>query len=250
MSRKLPSTPDSQYRWVPGEDPQTESEIDKFFRSDAIERLKELMCDIGRRLWHKDFVDGNGGNLTIRVGDNLVLCTPTGNSKGFLKPDMMCLVDMEGRQLAGTRLCTSEILTHLGVMERQPDAKACCHAHPPTATGFAVAGVTPDRFLTPEAEVFLGEVGLSEYREPGSIANGEAVGRAAAKHLCVLMRNHGVMTIGKYLEVAYWRMENIEAICRTYLAARSVHPQGALPKISGDDVKYILELYEQVSERG
>ena len=250
MKLQVPSTPAPQYRWIPGSDPQTETEIYEFFHSAEIEQLKELMCDIGRRLWEKDYVDGNGGNLTIRVGDNIVLCTPTQNSKGFMTPEMMTLVDMEGRQIAGSRLCTSEILTHLGVMKSQPDAMACCHAHPPTATGFAVAGLTPQRFLTPEAEVFLGQIGLSEYRTPGSAANGKEVGRVAAEHVCVLMRNHGVMTRGNHLELAYWRMENIETICRTYLAGRAISGRDSLPQISGDEMKYILKIYEQVSAQG
>lgn len=250
MRDEAPSIPDPQYRWTPGADPRTPEEIDAFFHSAAIERLKALMCDIGRRLWQREFVDGNGGNLTIRVGDDLVLCTPTGNSKGFMTPDMMCLVDMRGRQVAGTRMRTSEILTHLGVMLRQPDAKACCHAHPPTATGCAVAGIAPERFLTPEAEVFLGEVGLAEYRNPGSAANGRAVGSAAERHLCVLMRNHGVMTRGKHLEIAYWRMENVEALCRTWLAARAALPHGSLPRITGDEARHLRELRERTSSAG
>ncbi len=99
------------------------------------------MCDIGRRIWEKDYVDGNGGNITIRVGDNLVLCTPTLISKGFMRPEELCLIDLDGRQLAGTRKRTSEALTHLGIMKRQPAAKACVHAHPPHATAFAIANV-------------------------------------------------------------------------------------------------------------
>lgn len=250
MRDQAPSTPDPQYRWTPGADPRSPAEIGRFFHSPEIERLKELMCSVGRRLWQREFVDGNGGNLTIRVGDDLVLCTPTGHSKGSMTPDMMCLVDLQGRQVAGDRVRTSEILTHLGVMQRQPDAKACCHAHPPTATGFAVAGVAPERFLTPESEVFLGQVGLAEYRNPGSAANGRSVGDAAARHQCVLMRNHGVMTRGKHLEIAYWRMENVEALCRTWLAARAARPDGEIPRITGGHARRLQELYERVSADG
>ena len=103
MSRHEPATPDLQYNWTPGADPKTEKEIETFLNSPEIKRLKELICDIGGRLWQRGFVDGNGGNLTIRVGDNLILCTPTLISKGFMKPGDICLVDMDGRQLAGAR---------------------------------------------------------------------------------------------------------------------------------------------------
>ncbi len=249
MSGKEPSTPDLQYNWTPGAGPQSEAEIDEFFTSLEIEGLKELMCDIGRRLWKKDYVDGNGGNLSIRVGDNLVLCTPTMISKGFMRPEDMCLVDMEGAQVAGTRLCTSEIHTHIGIMKRQPDAKACCHAHPPTATGFAIAGVVPPRFLMPESEVFLSEIGLAAYRTPGSPACSEIVGRLGVEHMAVFMCNHGVITRGKHIEMAYWRIEYVEALCRSYLVAREVLGGEAVPQIGGENAEIISRWYKEVSAR-
>ena len=135
--------------------------IQQFFTSPAVEAVKAQMCDIGRRMWEKDYVDGNGGNITARVAENLVLCTPTLISKGFMKPCDMCLIDLEGNQVAGTKKRTSEALTHLGIMKRQPKARACVHAHPVHATAFAVASVIPPSCLIPEAEVFLGEIGLA-----------------------------------------------------------------------------------------
>ena len=96
-----PSVPDHEHRWIRESDPQTKEEIESFFRSQAIEALKERMVDIGRRLWERNYVDGNGGNITIRVGDNLVLSTPTLISKGFMTTEDLCLVDFEGNQLAG-----------------------------------------------------------------------------------------------------------------------------------------------------
>ena len=136
-----PSVPDYEFKWTPGSDPKTPAEIEKFFDSPALQILKERICDIGRRLWQRDYTDGNGGNITIRVGDNLALCTPTLICKGFMKPEDMCLVDLDGRQLAGARKRTSEAMTHFGIMKRQPACKACVHAHPPHATAFAIANV-------------------------------------------------------------------------------------------------------------
>ena len=117
------------------------AELEAFFNSPYCHNLKEQLCDIGRRLWQRDYVDGNGGNIAIRVGEDIALCTPTLVSKGFMKPEDMCLVDFEGNQLAGTKKRTSEILMHLQIMKRQPKAVATCHCHPPYSTGFAVAGV-------------------------------------------------------------------------------------------------------------
>jgi L-fuculose-phosphate aldolase len=243
MSSREQSTPDLQFNWTPGADPKTEMEIEAFFDSPEIRRLKELMCDIGNRMWQRGFVDGNGGNLSIRVGDNLVLCTPTLISKGFMKPEDMCFVDTDGRQLAGPRKRTSEVLTHIGIMMRQPNAKACCHAHPPTATGFAIAGVAPERFLTPEAEIFLGEIGIAEFREAGSPECSELVGEMAKDHTAIFMSNHGVITWGEHIEMAYWRMENLETLCINHLVARELKGDEPIPQITGDAAEKLSNIY-------
>src|SRR4029078_3991017 len=99
-------------------------------------------------------MDGNGGNIAMRVGEDIALCTPTLVSKGFMKPEDMCLVDFEGNQLAGTLRGTSKILMHLQIMKQQPKAVATCHCHPPYSTGFAVAGVLPPTCMIPGVEVF------------------------------------------------------------------------------------------------
>ncbi len=207
--------PDHEFKWTPGKDPKTPAEIERFFHSPAIEDLKQRVCDIGRRIWEKDYVDGNGGNITVRVGDNLVLCTPTLISKGFMVPEEMCLIDLDGNQLAGTRKRTSEAMTHLGIMKRQPKARACVHAHPPHATAFAVAAVRPPTCMIPEAEVFLGEIGYAKYQTPGSPANADEVGEVGIEHQAIIMENHGVIVWGKDVEDAYWKMENVDAYCKT-----------------------------------
>jgi len=214
-----PTVPDHEFRWTPGGDPKTPAEIEAFFNSPEIRVLKERMCDIGRRMWARGYTDGNGGNLTIRVGDNLVLCTPTLISKGFMTPDDIALIDMDGRQLAGSRKRTSEAMTHLGIMRRQPLCKACCHAHPPHATAFAVAKVQPPTCLIPEADIFLGKIAIAPYQTPGSQENADTVGEVGKDNQCVLMANHGVITWGKDIEDAYWKMENADAYCQTIWVA-------------------------------
>ncbi len=214
-----PTVPDYEFRWPPGKDPKTPAEIAAFFHSPEIQILKERMCDIGRRMWAKDYTDGNGGNLTIRVGDNLVLCTPTLISKGFMTPDDIALIDLDGKQLAGSRKRTSEAMTHIGIMKRQPMCKACCHAHPPHATAFAVAKVQPPTCLIPEADIFLGKIAIAPYQTPGSQENADTVGEVGKDNQCVLMANHGVITWGKDIEDAYWKMENADAYCKTIWVA-------------------------------
>ncbi len=217
-----PILPNYEYSWKSGSDPKSAQELQRFFYSKEIQELKERICHIGRRIWEKGYVDGNGGNITIRVGDNLVLCTPTLISKGFMTPDDLCLVDLEGNQVAGTRPRTSEVNTHLGIMRRVPEAKSCVHAHPVYATAFAVSGVTPPSCLIPEPEVFLGEIGLASYETPGTPEMSDKVGEMAAKHQSILMQNHGVICWGKDVEDAYWKMENTDAFCQTVVVSRSL----------------------------
>ncbi len=236
-----PRVPDYEFHWKPGGDPKTPAEIEAFFRSPELEELKVRMCEIGDRMWKRGYTDGNGGNLTIRVGDNLVLCTPTLVSKGFMRPEQMALIDLDGNQLAGGFKRTSECLTHLGIMKRQPKAKACCHAHPPHAGAFAVAGVRPPTCMIPEAEVFLGEIGMAEYRTPGTPANAEIIGEEAVNHMSVLMLNHGVICWGKDVEDAYWKMENTDAYCQTVLLATQLKGSDLLT-ITGSQAKELIDL--------
>ena len=232
--------PDLEFRWTPGRDPRTPAEIERFFNTPAVQAVKERICEIGRRIWAKGYVDGNGGNITVRVGDDLVLCTPTLISKGFMTPADICLIDLDGNQLAGTRKRTSEAMTHLAIMKRQPRAKACVHAHPPHATAFAVAAVRPPTCMIPEAEVFLGEIGYAKYETPGTPAVAEEVGAVAVDHYSVIMENHGVIVWGKDVEDAYWKLENTDAYCQTVWIASQLG--GSLHSIGGDKLKDLIAL--------
>lgn len=195
----------------------SKSELEAFFNSSYCHSLKEQICDIGRRLWQREYVDGNGGNIAIRVGDDIAVCTPTLVSKGFMKPEDMCLVDFEGNQLAGAKKRTSEILMHLQIMKRQPRAVATVHCHPPYSTGFAVAGIEPPTCMIPEFEVFS-SVAIAPYRTPGTPEMGQLVAELVDKHNTILMANHGVVAWShNNVEDAYFKMEILEAYCRTVL---------------------------------
>jgi L-fuculose-phosphate aldolase len=200
----------------------SKAELEAYFNSPAAHALKEQLCDIGRRLWQREYVDGNGGNIAIRVGEDIAICTPTLVSKGFMKPEDMCLVDFEGNQLAGTKRRTSEILMHLQIMKKQPKAVATCHCHPPYSTGFAVAGVLPPTCMIPEFEVFA-SVAIAPYRTPGTPEMGKLVADLVDKHNTILMANHGVVSWShNNLEDAYFKMEILEAYCRTILVTAQV----------------------------
>jgi L-fuculose-phosphate aldolase len=197
----------------------SKAELEAFFNSPYCEDLKRQICDVGRRLWQRAYVDGNGGNIAIRVGEDVALCTPTLVSKGFMKPEDLCLVDFEGNQLCGVKKRTSEILMHLQMMKRQPKDVASVHCHPPYATGFAVAGVEPPTCMVPEYEVFA-SVAIAPYRTPGTPEMGQLVADLVDKHNVILMANHGVVAWShNSVEDAYFKMEILEAYCRTILVA-------------------------------
>jgi L-fuculose-phosphate aldolase len=207
----------------------SKAELEAFFNSAYCHNLKEQICDMGRRLWQRAYVDGNGGNMAIRVGEDIAICTPTLVSKGFMKPEDMCLVDFEGNQLCGVKKRTSEILMHLQIMKKQPKAVATCHCHPPYSTGFAVAGVQPPTCMVPEYEVFA-SVAVAPYRTPGTPEMGKLVSDLVDKHNTILMANHGVVSWShNNIEDAYFKMEILEAYCRTILVASQLgRPAGTM----------------------
>ena len=204
-------------KWLNSKSPK--SELEALFHSPYCHELKLQICEVGRRLWQRAYVDGNGGNIAIRVGEDIAICTPTLVSKGFMKPEGMCLVDFEGTQLCGEKKRTSEILMHLQIMQRQPRAVATVHCHPPYATGFAVAGMEPPTCMIPEYEVFS-SVAIAPYRTPGTPEMGKLVADLVDHHNTILMANHGVVSWSHlHVEDAYFKMEILEAYCRTVMVA-------------------------------
>lgn len=221
----------------------SEAELNAFFETAEMNDLKEQICDVGRRMWQRAYVDGNGGNIAIRVADDLALCTPTLVSKGFMKPEDMCLVDLDGNQKAGIKKRTSEILMHLQIMKTVPRAKATAHCHPPHATAYAVAGVEPPTCMIPEIEVFVGKVPIAPYRTPGTPEMGKLVADLADEHNTILMGNHGAVSWSHLsVEDAYFKMEILEAYCRTVWVASQL---GApLKTMRPDQLKDLLNIKE------
>ncbi|HTB82513.1 MAG TPA: class II aldolase/adducin family protein, partial [Candidatus Sulfotelmatobacter sp.] len=215
-------------------------ELEAFFNSPYAHSLKEQICAMGKRLWQREYVDGNGGNMAIRAGEDIAICTPTLVSKGSLTPEDMCLVDFEGNQLLGTKKRTSEILMHLQMMKKQPKAVATCHCHPPYATAFAIVGEAPPTCMLPEYEVFC-SVGVAPYRTPGSPEMGKLVAELTDQYNTILMANHGVVSWShNSIEEAYWRMEIIEAYCRTIIVARQLGKP--INTFTGPQMKEILNI--------
>src|SRR3954454_1060962 len=202
-------------------------------------KLKEQMCDIGRRIWLKGFCAGNEGNHSFRIGENRVLCTPTGISKANLKPDDICTVDLEGNQVSGARKRTSEILLHLSIYKARPDVKAVIHSHPPHATAFAVAGVDLPTCIHPEAEVFLGPVKTAKYVTPGDTRLGESIVPFIKDSNTIVLGNHGVVCYGPDLDDAYYKLEIVDAYARILLLTKQL---GSVRPLGSDEMKELLAL--------
>ena len=201
----------------------------RLFNSKEAQLLKEQICDIGRRIWMREYCDGNGGNISVRLGPDRFLVTPTGVSKGFMTPEMMSLVDIKGNQLAGTWKRSSEFTTHAAIYETTPAAVSVCHAHPCHAGAFAIKEVQPPPRLIPELEVFVGTVAVAGYQTPGSVAIADSIKPLAPQHQSIIMGNHGVICWGKSVEDAYFKMEITDAYCRTVILAQSIPGASSIP---------------------
>lgn len=192
----------------------------------SIEQHKKDMCDIGRRIWMKGFCAGNEGNHSVRISADRVLCTPTGLSKGFLEPDEICLVDMDGNQVENNprgRKRTSEVKVHLAIYKKRPDVKAVIHSHPPHATTFAIAGIPLPAGLHPEAEVFLGVVPLAPYATPSKQDLPDSILPLIGPLTnTVLMGNHGSVSFSPTLLDAYYKLEILDAYCRILLLVKQL----------------------------
>lgn len=205
--------------------------------------LKELICEIGRRVYNKGFAAANDGNISIRVGENAVLCSPTMICKGFMKPEDICAVDMEGNQIAGKRKRTSEILLHLEIMRHRPDVKACVHCHPPHATAFAVANEQIPQCILPEIEVFMGEVPVAPYETPGGQEFASTVTPFLKSTNTIILKNHGTVSFGAHLEEAYWKTEILDAYCKILMLAKDL---GQVDYLSEQKSRELLDLKKRL----
>jgi L-fuculose-phosphate aldolase len=167
--------------------------------------LKQDICEIGRRIYAKGFAAANDGNITV-------------------KPDDICLIDMQGKQLAGRKKRSSEALLHLEIYKQRADIKSVVHCHPPHATAFAVAREAIPQCVLPEVEVFLGDVPITKYETPGGQAFADTILPFVAKTNVIILANHGTVSFGESVERAYWWTEILDAYCRILMLARQLGP--------------------------
>jgi len=209
----------------------------ELFNSAEANALRAEIIRTGRKLWDRQYVDGNGGNLSVRLGAEFVLCTPTMLSKADLEVADICLSDLNGKILAGDRTLTSELLLHLEIYKANPKARAVVHCHPPYATAFAITGTVPPNGLIPEYEVFIGPAAVAPYETPGTQAFAETVLPFVAEHNTILLKNHGVVCWADTVTHAEWLAEIMDTYCKTYLIAKQIgEPLSVIPDDKIDDI--------------
>jgi L-fuculose-phosphate aldolase len=186
----------------------------------AEEQIRADIVEAGRRMYARGFVASNDGNISARLDDRRLITTPKSVSKGFMTPDMMVIVDVDGKKLTGDRDPSSELPMHLEIYNNRPDVHAVVHAHPPHATGFAVAGIPLTRAVLAEVITTLGSIPIAAYGTPSTAELPAAVRKYIKAHDGMLLANHGAVTCGPNVMAAYYKMETIEHFARISLVAR------------------------------
>ena len=201
--------------------------------------VKKEICEIGRRIYANGFVAANDGNISVKVGENEFYCTPTGVSKGFMTPDMIIKVDKEGNKIEGKLNPSSEIKMHMRVYRDRPDVNAVVHAHPPTATAFAVAGIPMNKYILPEAILVLGDVPLCKYGTPSTMEIPDSLAPYLQDHDAFLLQNHGALTVGNTLTKAFFVREEVEFSAKISVIARQL---GNENELTCDELSKLMEL--------
>jgi L-fuculose-phosphate aldolase len=202
-----------------------------------INLLKEEMVGVGKRMYNHGYVASNDGNISARLDMNSVLITPTGVSKGFMRPEDLIVIDMNGKFLEGNRKPSSESYMHIQIYKDRPDVKSVCHVHPPYATGFAVAGIPLEKMILPEFIIALGTVPVVEYGETGTSDLYGAISNYIQDYDALLLANHGALTVGDSLLNAYHKMETVEHAAMIEFIARQL---GKVNVLNKKQVKQLL----------
>lgn len=193
--------------------------------------LRAEIVRVGRLMHARDLVDGTSGNISARLGPDRVLATASGLAKGFLEPDQLIVVDLQGKVLAagpGLRP-TSELLMHLEAYRRRPDVNAVVHAHPVTAVALSIAGVSLAECVVPEAIVVLGLVPTTPYATPSSEENQRAISEVIVSHDAIVLQYHGTLTVGRDVMEAYLRLETLEHTAKIIALSKLLGGGPALP---------------------
>ena len=199
-------------------------------RSNTEKQHRQAICRIGRWMYTRGYVVASEGNLSVRLDEDRILVTPSGACKGRLKSEELLITDLSGEVIRGTGRPSSEMQMHLLYYRSRPDVRAVCHAHPPTATGFAAAGRGLEEPVLPEVVVSLGKIPLASYGTPGTWELCAGLEPLVHNYDATLLENHGVVTCGPDLGTAYQRMETVEQFARVILTAELLGGPHLLPR--------------------
>jgi len=213
-------------------------------------QLRDEIVHFGRLLHQTGLVAATDGNLSVRLDDGNFLCTPTLMSKGMMAAGDLVVVDAAGHKIAGERNVSSELAMHLFIYRNRPDVGAVVHAHPPTATGFAAAGMPLDSALCSEIVITLGTVPLANYETPGTPELAEALAPLVGGHDAILMANHGVVTYGEDLLSAYMNMETVEHYAKIALVTHMLGKQKPLSETHLSKLREIRLKYHGQNQVG
>lgn len=205
--------------------------------------LREQICDICHKMWQLGWVAANDGNVSVKLPDGSFLATPTGISKSFITPEKLVRIDDTGAVLEGEEgyRPSSEIKMHLRCYHERADVGAVLHAHPPTATGYAVAHRPLDEYSMIETVLTLGSVPVTPYGTPSTYEVPDAIAPYLGKHDAVLLANHGALTVGSDVVTAYYRMETLELFAKISLNA---HLLGGAKEISRENIDRLITMRE------
>jgi L-fuculose-phosphate aldolase len=201
-------------------------------------QCREDLVRICHLIYEKGWVAMNDGNVSVRLEDDRIMCTPTAVSKGFINSEDLIVCDMEGLKIEGKRERTSEIAMHTTIYGLRPDVRSVVHAHPPVATGFATAGRSLDKALLPEVIIQLGSVPLASYGLPGTPALTDGMLPLIPDYDALLLENHGCTCYGSDVWQAFFRMEMVEHFARITLVAELLGGARPLPR---DEVQKLFE---------
>lgn len=206
-------------------------------------QAKKAIIDIGNRMYVRNFVAANDGNISIRTGENEVWATPTGVSKGFMKKKMLVKLDLYGNILEGTHRPSSEIKMHLRAYRENEDIRSVCHAHPPVCTCFAIAGIPLDAPVLAEAIITLGDVPVAPYAELGTEEVPEAIAPYCHTHNGVLLANHGAVTWAEDAYSAYYRLESMEYYANILMITDKILERQN--RLSADQIERLIGMREK-----
>lgn len=211
--------------------------------------LRETICDVCHKMWQLGWVAANDGNVSAKLEDGTFLATPTGISKSFITPEKLVHIDKNGTVLEAEKgfRPSSEIKMHLRCYEEREDVGAVVHAHPPTATGYAVANKALDEYSMIETVIALGSIPVTPYGTPSTYEVPDAIAPYLGKHDALLLQNHGALTVGADVLTAYYRMETLELYAKISLNA---HLLGGAQEISRENIDRLISMREQYGVTG